>query len=96
MKWESVAPFGNVHYVSGIYKLTSYTHYKNRWVAKYWRAYYITPRAENWGGNVSRAIDMPTLAEAKEMCGIHAADYSPTKHQIMVAERSLAKLKEDQ
>lgn len=98
LEWESIAPFGRVHWVSGIYKLTSYTHYKGRDVKRYWRAYMVMPRQENWGDSVPglAAEPMPTLQYCKAACAKHCADYVPSNHQIKVAKRSADKLREDQ
>ena len=88
--WEAVSPFGNTHYISGIYKLTAYTYYKGAHCPKYWRAYMVMPNQENWGDFVPGNGSGPgvSLSEAKAICAAHAATYMPTNKQIKVAARS--------
>lgn len=96
MQWEKVTWFGGVHYVSGIYKLSSYTYDRGGYVDRYWQAYYIPERFENWGNFVepeNQHNKRPTLAEAKAMCKRHAAEYVPSKRQLRVAERSVANIR---
>ena len=98
LEWGAVAPFGETHYVSGIYKLTSYTYYKGREVDEYWRAYMVMPHQENWGDAVPGQVHEPrqSLQDCKAVCAQHCADYIPSNHQIKVAKRSADKLRENQ
>jgi len=97
LEWEKVTHFGRDHFVSGIYKLTSYTYWNGREVTKYWCAYYITERGENWGDVVdtTQRKKMHTMQQCKDMCNKHAETYIPSMRQFDIAARSVATMKEN-
>lgn len=89
--WTAHCRFGQTHYTSGIYKMTSYKNFRNRWVDPYWTVYKLA--AVNWGDYLYPHLQgetMMTMDECKAMAQKHQDEFGEaTKARKAVGEAAM-------
>jgi hypothetical protein len=90
VKWVKEVRFGQPHWFSGVYKITSYRWHNNSEVPVYYQVY-RTCASGQWGDFVDAALQhhkCPTLAECKAMAEADAKQWPATTRQINKAQTS--------
>jgi hypothetical protein len=86
LKWTKLTRFGtDVHWFSGIYKISPYTSFRGRTVKRYYQVYVLL--ATNWGDFViaTQRNRMPTFSECRAIAYDHHRQNGQPHHSRLKA-----------